>query len=683
MAFTFPKEASTISATKSGQTTGVEDRRPTPTDYSFLASISVTKIGLNNIAEGTFLQWLDKEKEKPAPDLLVLNPGDTLAGVWVPAQATTAGTTPTPEPTATTGRPLPTPDSGSNGGTSAAMPSNSSTGINTGAIAGAAVGCLVGGLLLGFAIAFFFLRRRKQAEQNGQSSPDESKAYFAAASTSSESKFPLDKFLLDTSPDKEIASELHSLGTLIQQHVENNYHLQPVHEDPRVLAVSLVQLGVASGSSLTPDVLAQLALDQNTRYVALQHVISQVLFTSVDVSSRSALSMLPAPVAAFLRSMPQKEAEDKSEGLLTNIVHPAVSSFALNQWRALSAFLLHPARSQRTPLPTSSAAVTSQAAALSNALDTFLGYFVAADEGSRSQQRSHLQAVIGETTKLGYVLLSQPSEWRFVHTLGQKTGGRVAVVCAGLVKVTDKDGTPYPAPKQVVAPQTVGKTLPGDPILFPSRLALAELLCHLGQLQHCALLETGYAALINPCSQHPPGTTPPVSNSCVRPLPSPHERANNDERPNLRCGKQKPTMEAAIAVGTLKVAYNLLIFGIKVDQVPAAVRRCVELVRTCHFDLEDLIKLRNESLRMLESKPAILTRVNTIIENARTGLLEVARLVEKLRPEVHEGNTPLRGRLEWLFVDSREFDSQEPLISRQHSSVIAELNFLRQLVLLT
>ncbi|KAK4443029.1 hypothetical protein QBC34DRAFT_417782 [Podospora aff. communis PSN243] len=140
-------------------------------------------------------------------------------------------------------------------------------------------------------------------------------------------------------------------------------------------------------------------------------------------------------------------------------------------------------------------------------------------------------------------------------------------------------------------------------------------------------------------------------------------------------------MEAAIAVGSLRVAYHFVIFGIKVDQVPAAVRRCIELVRTCHFDLEDLIKLRNEALPMLESKPAILTRVNAIIENARAGLLEVARLVDKLRPEIHGGNTPLRGRLEWLLVDSREFDSQQPLISRQHSSVIAELNFLRQLVL--
>ncbi|KAB5536131.1 hypothetical protein GE09DRAFT_1249685 [Coniochaeta sp. 2T2.1] len=142
-------------------------------------------------------------------------------------------------------------------------------------------------------------------------------------------------------------------------------------------------------------------------------------------------------------------------------------------------------------------------------------------------------------------------------------------------------------------------------------------------------------------------------------------------------------MELAIAAGSLKVAFNLVIFGIKLDQVPATVRRCFELVRTCHRDLEDLIKLRNESLPMLESKPAILERLNTIIENAHKGLLEVARLVEKLRPEVHDGSSRFLSRLEWIFIDSSEFTSQESLISRQHSSVIAELNFLRQLVLLT
>ncbi|KAK4163208.1 hypothetical protein QBC43DRAFT_320177 [Cladorrhinum sp. PSN259] len=142
-------------------------------------------------------------------------------------------------------------------------------------------------------------------------------------------------------------------------------------------------------------------------------------------------------------------------------------------------------------------------------------------------------------------------------------------------------------------------------------------------------------------------------------------------------------MEVAIAVGSLKAAYHLVVFGIKLDQVPAAVRRCLELVRACHYDLADLIKLRNESLSLLETKSAILERVNTIIENANKGLLEVCQLVEKLRPAAHDGHTPLMSRIEWLFFDSSEFTSQEPLIAAQHRSVIAELGFLRQLVLFT
>jgi hypothetical protein len=412
------------------------------TTITYTARIDVVEtllVETKSQAKGNFISYIGTATPNPE----IVNPATaqiigfygqqtSTASLFKDANTSMGGATPT------------SADDTTNESAGSVQSAQSSSGVSNGAIAGAAVGCLIAGLLLGFAVAFFFLRRRRQAEQNGAGVFDDSKAYYAA-SPPIETKLQLDKFLLDSSPDKEIASELRSLGTLIQQHVENNYHLQPVPEDPRVLAASLVQLGVANGGSLAPDALAQLALEPNTRYVALQHVISQVLFTSVDVSSRSALSMLPAPLAAFLRSIPPKEAGDNTE----------VTSSALNQWRALSAFLLHPARSQRTPLPTSSAAMTPQAAALSDALDTFLGYFVASDEGARSQQRSHLQAVIAETTKLGYVLLSQPSEWRFVHALNQNTGGRVAVVCAGLVKVTGKDGTPYPVPKQVVQPQTV------------------------------------------------------------------------------------------------------------------------------------------------------------------------------------------------------------------------------------
>ena len=164
------------------------------------------------------------------------------------------------------------------------------------------------GLLLGFALAAFLFRRKRQAHRV------EPRAVPVAPPSrrGSEARFQLNKFLLDSNADVEISSELRSLDTLIQQHVENNYHLGPVQADPRALAGSLIQLGVGTGGSLAAETIVQLALRPSTRHIALRHVISQVLFTSVDVSARSQLSMLPAPLAAFLWSIPQTETGDRN-----------------------------------------------------------------------------------------------------------------------------------------------------------------------------------------------------------------------------------------------------------------------------------------------------------------------------------------------------------------------------------
>lgn len=129
-------------------------------------------------------------------------------------------------------------------------------------------------------------------------------------------------------------------------------------------------------------------------------------------------------------------------------------SIALNQWRSLSAFILHPSRSQRTQLSISTAAVSSQAAGLADALDTFLDYFV--DENNLFQQKTHLEAVITECAKFGYVLLSQPHEWHLVNNPGPgHQQGYTAMVRAGLVKVPLRDGSPAGSPQQVVEPVTV------------------------------------------------------------------------------------------------------------------------------------------------------------------------------------------------------------------------------------
>ncbi|KAJ4180999.1 hypothetical protein NW755_011291 [Fusarium falciforme] len=111
--------------------------------------------------------------------------------------------------------------------------------------------------------------------------------------------------------------------------------------------------------------------------------------------------MLPAPLGTFLDSIPSHNA--------------TAQSAALSEWRRLSAFLLHPSPYERTPLPISEAALSSQALALATRLNAFLHHFVGT---SHSAQTDHLQAVIIECTKLGYVILSQPQDWRFVFEKG-------------------------------------------------------------------------------------------------------------------------------------------------------------------------------------------------------------------------------------------------------------------------
>ncbi|OAQ69971.1 hypothetical protein VFPPC_13287 [Pochonia chlamydosporia 170] len=118
-------------------------------------------------------------------------------------------------------------------------------------------------------------------------------------------------------------------------------------------------------------------------------------------------------------------------------------------------------------------------------------------------------------------------------------------------------------------------------------------------------------------------------------------------------------------------------------RIPSEIRRCLELVQTCHRDLQHLIDLRNEHLEFLETAPqSILARVNQVIDAANHGLVEVRCIVEKYRPKEHMGmKTPLHNQMEWMMGSSAKFRSQEAVIIRHNAAVLAELNYLRQITM--
>jgi hypothetical protein len=138
----------------------------------------------------------------------------------------------------------------------------------------------------------------------------------------------------------------------------------------------------------------------------------------------------------------------------------------------------------------------------------------------------------------------------------------------------------------------------------------------------------------------------------------------------------------AAAILGVQGTIQIVNWGIELDQCPSHVRRCLELVHTCHADLQALIEFRSEYLSLLKNRHLILERVNTVIVNAYNGLKEVCAIIEKCRPDAEGGRTGLRNRVGWVMMDSSEFKSLEPLISRQHASVLSELNFLRSIALI-
>jgi hypothetical protein len=202
------------------------------------------------------------------------------------------------------------PSSATNSG-AAATGSNSEgqtgrKGLNSGPVAGIAIGVLLLGLGLGFLVAFLLLKR-KYARRNIHAAVPIITPSHQAYPTPPPDTLQLNQFLLDATPDREIATEIRSLKDLIQQHVENNYHQQPIQANPTALAQVLAELGVGQQGTLNPDTVASLALNPPTRYAALQHILSEVLFRSIDFKAASNLSMLPAPVAAFASSVPPVE----------------------------------------------------------------------------------------------------------------------------------------------------------------------------------------------------------------------------------------------------------------------------------------------------------------------------------------------------------------------------------------
>lgn len=154
-------------------------------------------------------------------------------------------------------------------------------------------------------MSFLFLRRRLRALDAGHHASQRDSQEKPLQAISLTDTHIRDQYLIVPTADSKIGSELSALGQLLQQHVENNYHLQPVSRSANELSNALVHLGLGESGAIPVVELAALALDPKTRYVAIQHVIAKIAFISATFNETTTISLLPEPVSLFLSMIPK------------------------------------------------------------------------------------------------------------------------------------------------------------------------------------------------------------------------------------------------------------------------------------------------------------------------------------------------------------------------------------------
>ncbi|KAI1178465.1 hypothetical protein F4777DRAFT_575999 [Nemania sp. FL0916] len=303
--------------------------------------------------------------------------------------------------------------------------------ISDAAVAGLGVGVAIAGLLLGILMSFLVFRHYRKRQNPPVYISQSEKGEIIPLNVRTADPILLEQFLLDPVPQSKISQELQSLGQLIQQHCETYYHLLTVHISESELAGNLTLLGIGNRSMSRTTNTTTLLMNPATRLTAIRHIIAKVVFGSIAPITTSGLSLLPPGVSAMMSRIPLTE---------ENTGNHRATETALTQWRQLSAFLLHPNRSDRTPLVPSDDLLVGQEHKLTTALNACLEPFVKRGGDQIYEQESHLEQVIKECATFGYLLFSQPSEYRLRFENGE--GGGV-IVCPGLYKVVNDNGSYY------------------------------------------------------------------------------------------------------------------------------------------------------------------------------------------------------------------------------------------------
>ena len=317
---------------------------------------------------------------------------------------------------------------------------------DTAAIAGAAVGCFIGGALIAAFACFLFFKRRSQHDRRTTGS-----SYVIAPTPThgTEKDMPVVSvapagtfdFLPQQADDAEVQRKLSTVTDQIDQHVENFYSNRNIPLDATLEA----ELSRFETSQL-PQPLAACFEYAASPTVLIKHCLAFHIFNLTLAPGEGTHPLLPPELAGMVgavynRSLSSSASKGKHKALWeiesANTIADTIAAFS--SWKALTKYLRpdlarHPTASRSTSENTSRIA--------SNFTNVFSPW--ANREYSNEHRNRHLTELINHAIQTATWLFGQPDMFRFdwtvpVQEIRHSTGGgngTSVIVVPAVFKVT-------------------------------------------------------------------------------------------------------------------------------------------------------------------------------------------------------------------------------------------------------
>ncbi|RDW63373.1 hypothetical protein BP6252_10918 [Coleophoma cylindrospora] len=278
---------------------------------------------------------------------------------------------------------------------------------------GISIGSTIIGILLaacGLLVLMRYRSRWSSGTQHAQHGRVSTNAYNAMKENPNEpypttgTTMSIESYLPVRADDSAIKNSLQALNALIEQHVENHYHHEVRPHIPHSLESTLAACGYGGDFSISTQEFMTILLDPKSRLAGIHQIIALVIIEHVHWRSAPETSLLPGQITSFINTLPPIQKQSGCAEAFDQV---------FTRWRHLSAFLIEPVRTNRdapkVDSSTLAGAISRDVALINSALQPFLK----PGEVAQREQKANLGAIILEGAKIGLLLFSQPTIWRF------------------------------------------------------------------------------------------------------------------------------------------------------------------------------------------------------------------------------------------------------------------------------